>query len=404
MSKMCKIKYLNENNNAKKYKSFNETFRICAFALAFGLIYPNKSNMFKRMFLFFLVLLFHFGTLFWFIWYTIKCLVKLDIYNSTRNITVGVIIVLFVLKTIYADLKTDMFADLLKQISKDLLNGNYMEDDYQEIYDYYIKQGMFGQRSYIVIPLVLSSIFPVYSGSAMIYGSLKSDVFKKYMLHEMDIKYLEDKQYDSPYFELVYAYYTIGIYTLVPNFTGFDGSFCIATSHLRMKLKLMTHRVKRAFRDSNNVLELNDRLKDCVKDHQEALQFYDLIQNLYGGWLFAVFILTSFLISCNLYQIYLTGVDPRYTIFALTGAFHMYMPCYFASCLIELGEEVATDLYFAEWEIWSDPTATKMLVFIIARSQKRLVLTGLGIVTFNMETFVSLMQTSYSFFTLITSK
>nr|WEG72129.1 odorant-receptor-35 [Grapholita molesta] len=391
-------------NDSLKYKSFNDTFKLCSFALALGLIYPNRSNVCMRASLFFLVLLFNFGTLFWFIWYTLKCLWLLDIYNSTRNITVGVIILLFIFKTIYAHFKTDMFATLLEQITKDLLEGNNLEEDYQEIYDYYIKQGLFGQKCYLWIPIILTSIFPTYAGIAMTYGSMRSDNFKKVMLHEMDLKFIEDKQYDFPYFELVFAYYFLGIYTLVPNFAGFDGSFCIATSHLRMKIKLMTHSIQRAFTDSKDIVGLKSRLKTCVKKHQEALEFYALIQKLYGGWLFAVFMLTSFLISCNLYQIYLTGIDPRYTMFAATGVFHMYTPCYFASCLIELGEQSCTDIYCANWERWADPAVTKFLVFIMARAQKRLLLDGLGIVTFNMESFVSLMQTSYSFFTLITSK
>nr|AST36389.1 putative odorant receptor OR20 [Cydia nigricana] len=387
-----------------KYKSFNETFKLCSFALALGLIYPNRKTVCIRSTLFFFVLLFNFGTLFWFIWYTVKCLWQLDIYNSTRNITVGVIIILFVFKTIYANFKNDMFASLLEQINKDLLKGNNMEEDYQEIYDYYIKQGLFGQKCYLWIPVILTLIFPTYAGISMTYESLRTDNFKKVMLHEMDLKYIEDKQYDFPYFELVFAYYFFGICALVPNFAGFDGSFCIATSHLRMKIKLMTHSIQRAFTDSKDIIELKARLRTCVKDHQEALEFYTLIQKLYGGWLFAVFLLTSFLISCNLYQIYLTGIDPRYTMFAATGVFHMYTPCYFASCLIELGEQSSTDIYCAKWENWTDPTVTKFLIFIMARAQKKLLLNGLGIVTFNMETFVSLMQTSYSFFTLITSK
>uniref|UniRef100_A0A0K8TU94 Odorant receptor n=1 Tax=Epiphyas postvittana TaxID=65032 RepID=A0A0K8TU94_EPIPO len=387
----------------QKYKSFDDTFKFCSFSLAVGLLYPNKRNLRTRIILFLCVLLFNFFSLFWYIWYTTKCLVKLDVYNSTRNITLGVVISLFIFKTFYAHWKTAIFAKVLKQITKDLLKGNDMEEDYQEIYDYFIKQGKLGQSFYLFIPSLLSFMFPIYSGIAMIGGSLKNDDFKKYMIHEMDLKYVEDKQYESPYFELIYAYYTTPCFVILPNYVGFDGSFCIVTSHLRLKLKLVAHGVQKAFEDSTSTTELKERLKICIKDHQEALNYHVLIQNMYGGWLFAVFILTTFLISCNLYQIYLVGVDPKYTLFALTGVFHMYMPCHFASCLIALGEEVCTDLYCVKWEAWSDPAITKLLIFMMARAQKKVLLTGLNLVTFNMDTFVSLMQTSYSFFTLITS-
>ncbi|XP_073943476.1 odorant receptor 85b-like [Choristoneura fumiferana] len=385
-----------------KYKSFDDTFKLCSFALAVGLLYPNKRNLLIRAILFICVLLFHFWSLFWYIWYTTKCLVKLDIYNSTRNITLGIIIVLFLFKTVYVNLKTATFAEVLKQITKDLLKGNDMEEDYQDIYDYFIKQGKLGQSFYVFIPSLLSFMFPIYSGIAMVGGSLKNDNFTKYMVHEMDLKYVEDKQYDSPYFELIFAYYSTASFILLPNYVGFDGSFCIVTSHLRLKLKLISHSIQRAFQDSSNTAELKARLNNCIKDHQEALDFYVLIQKMYGGWLFAVFLLTSFLISCNLYQIYLVGIDPKYTLFAFTGVFHMYTPCHFASSLIAVGEEISTEIYCAKWESWEDPAITKLIIFIIARSQKTLLLTGLNIVVFNMNSFVSLMQTSYSFFTLIT--
>nr|AJF23791.1 olfactory receptor OR19 [Planotortrix octo] len=385
-----------------KYKDFNETFKFCSFALAIGLIYPNKRNVRKRVILFLYVLLFNTFTLFWMFWYTFKCLVNHDVYNSTRNITLGVIVFLFIFKTCYVNMKTAMFSEVLKQITKDLLKGNEMEEDYQEIYDHFIKQGKLGQSVYVLIPCMLSFMFPIYSGGAMIGGSLKNDNFTRYMIHEMDLKYVEDKQYHSPYFEIIFAYFTTPCFVLLPNYVGFDGSFCIATSHLCLKLKLMAHSIKKAFEDSKSTTELKARLKICIKDHQEALEFHVLIQKTYGGWLFAVFVLTSFLISCNLYQIYLVGIDPKYTMFAITGVFHMYAPCHFASNLIAVGDEVCSDVYCVKWEAWGDPSITRLLVFVMARAQKNVQLTGLNIVTYNMDTFVSLMQTSYSFFTLIT--
>lgn len=160
------------------------------------------------------------------------------------------------------------------------------------------------------------------------------------MQHDMELKYIEEKQYDTPYFEMVFAYNFLQCFFLAPNFAGFDGSFCIATTHLRMKIKLMVHKVHRAFKDARNSLDLQDKMKDAIRDHQDALGFYNDIQEVYGGWLFAVFMLTSFLISFNLYQIYLIKrVDPKYTIFVISGVMHMYAPCYFASNLLQVNRK-----------------------------------------------------------------
>nr|XP_026494891.1 odorant receptor 46a-like [Vanessa tameamea] len=388
----------------KKFKSFNETFPHCAFALAIALIYPNRSNARKRMMLFGVVTLINSVVLFWFLLYLAKCVYTLDMYNLSRNVSIGILASLFFFKSFYGNWKTDIFAQLLEKITDDLLKGNDMDEDEQEIYEYYIKLGKLGQTCWIIIPILLSSQFPIYAGVCMIYERLKSDVGKKYMIHEMELKFIEDKQYESPYFELMFAYNLVQCVVLSPNFAGFDGSFCIATNHLRLKLKLYAHKVNKAFKNAKTRDELELMMKDAIRDNQEALLFYNDLQEVYGGWLFTVFLFTSLLISMNLYQIYLSRrVDPKYTIFALSGVIHMFTPCYFSSNLIKTSEELSWDLYNSAWEAWADPAVTKLLIFMIAKSQQTLILTGKGMVYFNMQLFISVLQTSYSFFTLISS-
>nr|QLI62046.1 odorant receptor 3 [Streltzoviella insularis] len=389
----------------KKFYTFSETFRFCAFALAIALIYPNKNNIIRRWITVISVIFFNSVILFWFVSYLIKCLISVDIYNFARTVTVGVVVVLFLFKSFYVNWKNEEFEKLLNKISKDLLKGNYMDEDYQRIYEYHIKQAKIPQICWLIIPTILSLQFPLYASTGLIYETLNSDVGKKYMVFEMQLKYIEDKQYVSPYYEIIFAYSLVPCLILVPNFAGFDSSFCIATTHMRLKLKLMTHKVHRAFKDARNRSDLQMKVKEAIKDHQEALEFHRGIQEVYGGWLLAVFLLTSFLISFNIYQIYISKrIDPKYAIFTLNGVLHMYMPCYFASSLIKVNEELSTDLYNASWEDWADPAVTKLLVFMMAKSQQRLVITGKRIVVYNMDLFISILHMSYSFFTLITAK
>lgn len=67
-----------------------------------------------------------------------------------------------------------------------------------------------------------------------------------------------------------------------------------------------------------------------------------------------------------------------------------------------MGLDIADDLYAAPWEHWADTSMTKTLLLMIAKAQQPLICTG-WIVVFNMELFKSIIQTSYSFFTLITA-
>nr|WCC57604.1 odorant receptor 21 [Papilio polytes] len=394
----------NNKENGLNFKSFNETFPICAFALAVALIYPNRTNLRIRTFIFVFIVGFNSIMIIWFLLYIYKCIIVSDMFNLARNITVGVLISLFFFKYFYVNNKTESFGELLEKITEDLIRGNDMEEDYQKIYENHIKLGKIGQTCWVVIPVMLSSQFPMFAGACMVYENLKSDMGKRYMVHEMELKYIEDKQYETPYFELLFAYILMQCVVLAPNFTGFDGSFCIAATHLQLKLKLMTHKLYRAFKDSKNRSELIDKVKEVIRDHQEALRFYNHLENLYGGWLLVVFLVTFIIISLNLYQNNISEViDPKYTLFVISGVIHMFTPCYFASNLSKSGEDLSSDIYSVPWEEWADPVVTKLLIFMIAKSQQPLLLTGKGMVYFNMQLFISVLQTSYSFYTLISS-
>ncbi|CAH2241198.1 jg3263 [Pararge aegeria aegeria] len=369
----------------KKFKSFHETFPYCAFALACALIYPNRANNRKRVITFGILMSFDSLMLFWFVSNLAICAYTFDKYDLSRNLSVGIVVAVFFFKFFYVYIKNDKFADLLANITDDLLKGNDMDEDYQAIYEEYIKLGKIGQTCWIIIPILLSTQFPIYATVLMIYESLTKDDGERYMVHEMRLQFIDNKKYETPYFEVVFIYSLVQCVVLCPNFAGLDGSFCIASNHLCLKIKLLAHKVHRAFKDSNNRYQLEMNVKEAVKEHQEAIKFYNDLQHVYGGWLFIVFLLTSILISMNLYQIHLSeSIDTKYTIFAVS-------------------EELSWDIYDVPWESWADPVVTKLLIFMIAKSQETFILTGKGIVYFNMQLFISVLQTGYSFFTLISS-
>lgn len=331
----------------KKYKGFEETYPVCAFALAIGALYPNRTNILKRAVVITIIIALNGGQLFWFITYTFKCLYSLDIYNFARNMTLAVVLVLFFIKTYYVIYATHKFAYLLHNMTHDFLKANSLERDYQEIYDEHIRQARVGEKSWLLIPSVLSAQFPIYAGICMSIESIQSDDFTRLMVHDMDLMFVEDIQSETPFFQCMFAYNCVQCVILVPNYCGFDGSFCIATTHLRMKLKLVTLKVRRAFKDARNVLQLRELLKEAVKDHQMALDFHAQIQDVYGTWLFAIFLLTSFMISFNLYQIYLLGhIDVKYTMFGIVGVLHIYLPCHYASTLTKVNISEITTLIF----------------------------------------------------------
>nr|AOE48048.1 putative odorant receptor OR43 [Athetis lepigone] len=388
----------------KKYKGFNETFKLCAFSLSFAFLYPNRKTALKRCITITAIVTFCGGQLFWFITYTFKCLYTLDVYNFSRNMTLAVVLILFFIKTYYVIYATSKFAPLLDKISEDLLEANNLEEEFQTLYDEHIKIAKVGEISWLLIPTIMSALFPIYAGALMSIESIQTDDYQRRMVHDMELLFVEDIQSEAPFFHCMFAYNCVQCVVLVPNYCGFDGSFCIATTHLRLKLKLLALKVNNAFQNSKSRKELRMRMNDAIREHQDALNFYVELQNVYGPWLFAVFLLTSFMISFNLYQIYLLQrIDPKYTSFGVVGVLHIYLPCHYASELTKTSQETPLDLYVVPWEKWADNEVTQLLIFMMARAQKEMIVTGMDLVVFNMELFKSILQTSFSFFNLITA-
>nr|QEI46842.1 odorant receptor 26 [Galleria mellonella] len=387
------------------FKSFDQTFKFCTLAMAIALIYPNKNNIKKRLLCFGLLIISNLIQLYWFIVNIFESLIRLDMANITRHITVAIIVILFLFKTVYCICYGEKLGNLLNTISNDMIEANDKEEDFKNVMEKYIKKAKIGEIVWTILPGFLAMQYPLFAAICLIYDNITADYPQRYMVHEVEVPHLSNVQDDSPYFEFIFVMSLYTVMCLIPNFIGLEGFFCISTTHMCVKLKYVSCTIQKAFNDTTTSFELHNKIRDAIKRHQEALQFYEDLQNFFEPWLFAIFIMTSTCLSFNLYQIStLTSFDPKYVTFCITIVMHTYITCIFSSNLTQCAEEMTMDLYNAPWENRSDVIATKYLIFMIAKAQHSLQLGGYGVVVYNMELFVSIMKTSYSFYTLITSK
>ncbi|XP_059058443.1 odorant receptor Or2-like [Achroia grisella] len=390
--------------DSRRFQSFDETFKYCTYGLAFALIYPNRVTIKKRLGIFVFFMFANSIQLYWFGTALVTSLIRLDMVNLTRHLTVGILIILFIFKTIYCIYNTEKFENILNTISDDMIEFNNEKEAFKDTCEEYIKKARIGQLVWVVLPIFLALQYPVYAGICLIYDNLTMDYPGRYMVHEMDIAHLTAVQDISPYFEFIFIMSLLTVMCLVPNFIGFEGFFCISTTHLCLKLKYVSYIISKAFEGAEDSLELNNKIKQGIQIHQKALKYYEDLQNFFEPWLFLIFVMTSTCVSFNLYQVYiLTSPDPKHIIFGITTICHTYINCVYASNLTQCGEDLALDLYNVSWEKRFDIRGMKLLIFMIARAQRPLELGGYGIVVYNMQLFIAIMKTSYSFYTLITN-
>lgn len=326
--------YKQKKEMVKKYNLFHETFKACSFAMAISLVYPNKYLKKFKIQTAIIVLTFNSYAIISFVNYFVICISRKDIVNLARNVTLGIVIFLFFFKTAYANYKIKMMKLIIDVINKDLLKGNELEEGSQKIYDHYIALGRFGEKIWITVPVILTSMFPITAASTMIYHEFTDASKQRVMVHEMDLLYLTDRQYDSPYFEIAFAYNLVQCIAISVVYVAYDGFFCICTTHLRMKLKLVSYNLSKAFEDSIDDRTLELQTIKAIKHHQEAFDFHKKIQDAFGGWLSVTFLMTSVMISFNLYKLSLPGkTDPLNIIFTIASICHSFAPCYFAANL-----------------------------------------------------------------------
>lgn len=331
------------NLSGIKYKSFHETYTVCSYALIVSMLYPNSATLRIRWITNSIIFSSILPIYAAFLVYVIKCFASADLTNLNKQYTIGIIALLHLFKIFYIIARSKEYGYLVETMNNDLAKANFLNQSYKDIYDEYIKVAKYGQFCWIVNCIGMLTAMILTSAGKMLYAYLMDSNQKKYMIHEMEFKYFEDKQYDSPYFEFIWLYMTFVCSLFTSTFIGIDGTFCIFTTHTALKMKLVAHKLRKAFDESKDVNGLRNNIKSAIEDHQKALSYYNLTQSLHSNWLFLVFALTSVAISLNLYQVVEgSGVETKYAMISICCIVHSYIPCYFGSILREVRSQLFT--------------------------------------------------------------
>lgn len=321
----------NMNPQPIRIKKFIETFPICTLGLFMSLVSPYTKMSFKRVILlisaWFLVIPMALIT----IPYMLECIHMNDIENLSKQLLIIIVIIIYITKTAIVFTNQNTFGGILEIISDDLTNVNEMEDAIKVFANESIRLGKISERIMVVYSLTVATLYVIVSLISTTFSYLFHDEFKRYMIHPTVIRNFEEKQYQSPYYEIIWIYQFCCCIIISPTFAGVDASFGIACAHLSLKLKLVTYRLQEIFRKSLNVKELEENLMEVISDHIEAKKFYNLICEMYQDWLLVVYLLSSSVISLTLYQLSVEGLNPQFLIFFTCSLIHMYFPCYYAS-------------------------------------------------------------------------
>nr|QHN69136.1 odorant receptor 8 [Sirex nitobei] len=203
--------------------------------------------------------------------------------------------------------------------------------------------------------------------------------------------------------------WTMSLHTV--NFDTFFFSCIIFTigrfSILRHAIRTMTYsarnRMKLESNDNNFQFIINEMLMKSVCEHQRIIQFSSWIDSILSQIIFIKFFVYSVTICFTGMQVVMTGLSFKLLkLGAYLGAMMIQILLYYwyGNELMLESTKMSEGLYESEWYVF-DKRNRQILLGMIMRSQRPLYLTAGQFYNVTLETFLSFLGGSYSYFALI---
>ncbi|KAG7303129.1 hypothetical protein JYU34_013159 [Plutella xylostella] len=218
------------------------------------------------------------------------CLQRLDVDNLTRQLSLGVPIMFCQFKMFLVTILRKKMQNLIEEINADYERYNCMDAGYQVLLIIIIiivkiihpAIVMENQKSLLKLEkvwtyMVLATVaaFPLMA----LYQTTEHHLFKegqRFMVHDVDVPWLKEQRFESPYFEILFVYMVYIALVLVLCYTAYDGMFFLCIFHACLKMKIISHQLMGALRDHDDVEQMKRNIAVVVEDQCET--FRQLLQ------------------------------------------------------------------------------------------------------------------------------
>ncbi|XP_050346573.1 odorant receptor 4-like [Nymphalis io] len=328
-----------------------------------------------------------------------------DIANLIRQSIIMISLTFVIIKLILTVVRRHELRAIFDGINEDYEKFNYLPEEYQQVVADTIKKSKGLEKIWIIIMAITASSYPVLAAACTIYSMIYSDNPRRFMVHEVSIIFLtQEQKYESPYYELIALYSIFIVWIVFIGFTGFDGMFSVCVLHASLKIKIFSLNLKYMIVNAADMTTIQINIAKFVTDHCEVISLIGEIQKCFEIWLVGIFFNAVLQIGMALSQITTnvsSDISGVYYLFAVATIVHIYLPCYLISDVTYNAAEVANVAYSSSWEMIEDVNIRKSIWLIITKAQIPIDFKALGMITFNMQMFMSILQTSYSMYTLL---
>ncbi|XP_018349251.1 PREDICTED: uncharacterized protein LOC108752717 [Trachymyrmex septentrionalis] len=335
-----------------------------------------------------------------------------DFYAVTSNLCATLLLIMILVKLGSFMFYRDMIMDLIHFAEKNFWGVTYDETSAQ-ILEEYDKLGM---------TMIYTFTFMVYTAT---FNYIFAPFFEPQEKNETEkvlpFKLWIDFPYHSPYYEITYTIQSLstmhsGICTFC--FDNFVSTFNI---HAAAQLKILAHKVeviaehcigdttdqKRPLKTDVAVLMFK-KLRDCVKQHLTLICYVRNMQRVFAIILLGQLLLSSVVICFGGFQFLATDVIIRKCIFAfhfVGGLIQLLIYTWTCNDIIVQSTAISDAAYNSKWYLLPDNdlgrAVKRGLITIMIRARRPCILTAGNFTVISLDTFMGILSTAMSYFTLL---
>ncbi|RZB39582.1 7tm 6 domain containing protein [Asbolus verrucosus] len=209
----------------------------------------------------------------------------------------------------------------------------------------------------------------------------------------------------SPQYEFTYIYQVMAIHFIAAVNVNIDGLIAALNMFIAAQFDILCDDLRNLHQnEEEDSAEVNKKLTTCVNHHREILKFADHTNEFYNWLLFVQFFVGG--ISIGLAMFELTVVVPfssefySHVSYANAIIVEVFMYCWFGNDIQFKSSKLPYAVFESNWTGLSESVKKNLIIFVL-RLQRSLQISAFGLFYLNLETFVRILRTSWSYFALL---
>ncbi|XP_072937136.1 odorant receptor 49b-like [Epargyreus clarus] len=273
------------------------------------------------------------------------------------------------------------------EVSKEIIVRNIQR--YKTCWKLYAVQSHFAVFLCCIVPVIMHFLPVEYQ--------LKFPV-SKYLLLSVETR---DK-----YFGWLYSYQVSGLYGQMMYNVNIDSFFAGLLYLAITQMEVLDHQLRSLRWEKQNGTDNPEQkrvneLKYCLRHYDEILRYCAAVQNIFSLMLFVQFGMASAIICVISCATFLPNSEVVPMLSYLTCmTVQIFVPAWLGTQLTYKSKSLVFAAYNSEWVPRSEPFKSSIKIFM-ERANTPIIISGMNLFTLNLENFIAIMKTAYSFLTLV---